>query len=582
MSTALKLTIRRIATLLTLALLCAPAGAQGAGREQRDEVKREFTKSVSWRSGQRVCVDHSLGSVTVRTHTANEINLRVDMRGSADNRSEAEQFIQQIEIQVEESSSGVCFRTKYPEPQSRRRGSWSFSVAYDLVVPEAAALDVRNRFGSVSVVGTRASAVVLNSHGSVRLADSHGSHRIENMFGSIEVSNNTGDVEVTGGNGSVRVEQIQGSARVRNRFGNITVAGIKQNLNLRNDNGSVTVTTVGGASTVVNSFGSTDVTDVGGAADVQNSNGRITAKNLRGGAILRTNFGNVDVSDVAGNVLLTSSNGRVLLRNVSGSAEVTASFGQVEASQVQKGIRVTNGNGGVLLADIGGDASVRTSFGQIRVSRVEGSLAAENSNGAIQARDIKGSATVRTTFAGVSLDNINGKVDVDNENGSVTVAGVSQRSGSSCNSIVVRTSFSPIRIFLPDGAAYDLSARTSFGRINSDFPLTVSTGTPLGGGSATSVSISSKLGAGGCEMRLTNANGNIDIRKASGSARNDLDDLPDTFSRSQPATVSGLSARTILGSSGASAELRKAIRELREKARRDRDAIRKIRIRLDS
>ena len=104
------------------------------------------------------------------------------------------------------------------------------------------------------------------------------------------------------------------------------------------------------------------------------------------------------------------------------------------------------------------------------------------------------------------------------DDGSVTIAGVAQRSGANCNSIVARTSFSPVRIFLPADAAYDVTARTSFGRIRSDFPLTMSSGTQLGGSSVTSVAITSKLGAGGCELRLTNANGNIDLLDASGSS----------------------------------------------------------------
>jgi DUF4097 and DUF4098 domain-containing protein YvlB len=501
------------------------AAAAAPARSARDEVKREFSKTVGWRAGQRVCVDHSLGSVNVRTHKEPEVRVRVDMRASADNRSDAEQYIQQIEIQVEETGSGICFRTKYPEQKYGRPGSWSFSAEYDLAVPETAPLDLRNRFGSVGIAGTRASAVVLNSHGSVRLADAAGNHRIENTFGSIHVSSNTGDVEVNGGNGSITIEQIQGSARARNRFGSIRVTGVKGSVTVRGDNGSVTVAGVGGMLSLVNSFGATEASDVGGAAEVQNSNGRILARNLRGGAVLRTSFGNIEAADITGNADITSTNGRVLLRNVTGAASITASFGQVDASQVQKGIRVMNGNGGILLADIGGDAAARTSFGYIRASRIGGSLQADNSNGSVQATEIKGGVSVRTTFGSVTMDGVGGAVDADNQNGSVTVAGIERRGGG-CHPIVVRTSFSPIRLFLPDDAAYDVNARTWFGHIRSDFELTMAGGTQLGSGSVTSVAITSKLGAGGCEMRLTNQNGSIDIRRASG-AGSDLQALRD-------------------------------------------------------
>jgi hypothetical protein len=61
---------------------------------------------------------------------------------------------------------------------------------------------------------------------------------------------------------------------------------------------------------------------------------------------------------------------------------------------------------------------------------------------------------------------------------------------------------------LPESAGYNLTARTSFGRINSELPVT-STG-QLGGDS-----LNGKIGNGGCTLSLTNANGSIDILKLS-------------------------------------------------------------------
>jgi len=70
-----------------------------------------------------------------------------------------------------------------------------------------------------------------------------------------------------------------------------------------------------------------------------------------------------------------------------------------------------------------------------------------------------------------------------------------------------------VRVYLPENASYDVTASTSFGRIRSDFQLTLSSGTQLGGGGTTNVSIDSKIGNGGCALKLTNQNGNIEILK---------------------------------------------------------------------
>jgi DUF4097 and DUF4098 domain-containing protein YvlB len=120
---------------------------------------------------------------------------------------------------------------------------------------------------------------------------------------------------------------------------------------------------------------------------------------------------------------------------------------------------------------------------------------------------IKGFANVRTSFSPVILDDVGGSIDVDNQNGLVELTGLRGKgAGAQCNAIVAKTAFGPIRIQLPNDASYAVSARTSFGRITSDLPLTMEG--PLGG-SGSSTSVTGKIGGGECELRLTNGNGDI-------------------------------------------------------------------------
>jgi hypothetical protein len=60
---------------------------------------------------------------------------------------------------------------------------------------------------------------------------------------------------------------------------------------------------------------------------------------------------------------------------------------------------------------------------------------------------------------------------------------------------------------LAESGGYDLTARTSFGSIRSDLPVTAS-------GSIGTDSLSGRVGAGGCAVSLTDSNGNIEILKA--------------------------------------------------------------------
>ena len=105
------------------------------------------------------------------------------------------------------------------------------------------------------------------------------------------------------------------------------------------------------------------------------------------------------------------------------------------------------------------------------------------------------------------LNDIGGSVDVGNQNGAIEVSGVVAKTSRGCNTFTLDTSFAPIRIFLPEDGGYNLTARTSFGKITSE--LTVSVAGMVGGDS-----LAGKIGSGECEVRLSNSNAGIEIRKA--------------------------------------------------------------------
>jgi len=118
---------------------------------------------------------------------------------------------------------------------------------------------------------------------------------------------------------------------------------------------------------------------------------------------------------------------------------------------------------------------------------------------------VKGDAEVTTSFAGVTLESVGGKITVNNQNGGISVTAA--RPASGCRNIALKTSFSSIRVRIPEGLGYNVTARTSFGRISTDLPITAS-------GSIGPESLNGTIGSGGCQLQLTNANGSIEINKA--------------------------------------------------------------------
>jgi hypothetical protein len=214
----------------------------------------------------------------------------------------------------------------------------------------------------------------------------------------------------------------------------------------------------------------------------------------------------VSLEQIGGTVQVEDSNGNIAAREIKGKAEFNTSFGSIEASGLRKGVKATTGNGRISLTDVGGDAFVRTSFGTINVQRVNGNLRMENSNGAVAGNSINGEAIAKTSFGAVTLEDVGGAITVDNQNGAVVLS--EARTSAGCKGITAKTSFAPMQVHIAESSGYSVSARTSFGHISSELPIT-SNG-QLGGDV-----LNGKIGNGGCTLSLTNSNGNIEILKLS-------------------------------------------------------------------
>jgi hypothetical protein len=524
------------AILASLPLTCAAANP---GQQQ---VTRDFQKTLALVADQSFRIENKFGEVRIHGESGHDLKISATIRVQADSRDQAQSFADKVQIEVEQNSQGVQVRTNYPESTRNWFGhkNASYSVDYDISMPSDAPLFVKNSFGSVNAAGVRSKSEFDNSHGSLNVRDT-GAVRLNNSFGSIELTGAGGDTSINDNNGSVQASGIKGALELHNRFGSITIrdvrgaaditggngtvslsdAGsakittsfgsvdarnIRGDLIVHDNNGNVDVSAIGGGADITDSFGNVSFSDVKGRVNCTTSNGRVTGSSVSGSAVtIRDSFGNLELSNIAGALTAETSNGKITLHSAHGTVELRSSFGAIEASDISKGIRAVTGNGSITLTDIGGDTFAKTSFGSVSADRISGNLTVENSNGSVTARNVKGDAQVSTSFAGVTLEGGGGKITVNNQNGGVEVSAVRPTSG--CRDILLKTSFSSIRVRIPEGVGYNVNARTSFGRISTDIPISAT-------GSVGTDSLNGTIGSGGCQLQLTDSNGSIEITKA--------------------------------------------------------------------
>ncbi|MDQ6892512.1 MAG: hypothetical protein M3167_07510 [Acidobacteriota bacterium] len=571
-----RLAARSGSILLPALLLALPAAARA---DSREEISREVHKTLSLKAGQRLEVEHQNGDVRLRGVAGGELKVDAKIRVSSSDMEEAKKFADAISLEIASTATGARVRTHYPD------GKWfsgsrrvSFAVDYDIMVPEAAAVSVRNRFGDVSAENLKGGTEIHNANGRLTFRGGKGLARLENSFGPLELAGNSGDAEISNANGTMTIAEVDGLLQARNRFGRVTIARAKK-VDFSGSNADVSVS-VSGPSSVTTSFGAVSVVTVTGDLKVQNNNGAVSASGVTGETELngsfapitfsdigktvrcvgtnarvsgrkvggpvnvQNTFGPVELSDISGSVDVQNTNGSVRLRDIRGGAIVRNRFGTVDLAGIAGDATVTNGNGTVSLANVEGAVDARNSFGQVTVARAKKGAKVNSGNGGVSLSDVGAACFVKTSFALVEAARIAGDLTVENSNGAVRASDVK-------GALDVRTSFSPVTLETIAGpvrvdnqngsvevrdvtfggkACNRVSLKTSFAPIRLSLPAnggyTLSAQTSFGKisselpvtttGAVGGDSLRGTIGDGRCEVTLSNQNGNIDLVRQAG------------------------------------------------------------------
>ena len=382
----------------------------------------------------------------------------------------------------------------------------SGSVSY-----EGGPVTIEHRFGHINVHTSTGNTVIARA--TVRSSDTELGKRV--VF---NVSNDHGGVSIRTEFPSIHThgEDVSYSSdldvtiperaplRLRSRFGSVEVNGLDAPAEIVNGQGSIVARDIHGGK-IENSFGSISVQGSSSNLSVQNANGSINIEDVRGPLSVSNRFASVSVQRIGGNLSISNSNGSVIAIDIKGPTSISDSFATVTAQNIGGPLSIANTNGNVTASNIGGDLNVDTRFGLVRAERIRGNVVIDNANGGVTASDVSGSARVNTSFASVFLKGVDGSVNVENQNGAIGVSGLR----GSCNDVSLRTTFSPIKISIGSNASYNLTARTSFGTINTDVPITVTTRST----NENSSTVSGTIGNGGCKMELVTSNGGITITR---------------------------------------------------------------------
>ena len=248
-----------------LLLACCAAPAVFAHSKEQETAKREFSKTLPLGAGQTLALENKFGEVRIHGENSREAKIVATIKAQAGSQEKADRRAEAIHIEVSQDSQGIKVRTVNTAEHMITitiGDNPSFSVDYDISVPNDARLWVKNAFGNVDVRGVQGWSEVVNANGNVAMHDS-GSAKLTNSFGSVEAGNASGKLSVINSNGAVTVEGIKGDLDVKDRFASITIKAVQGAVSVSGGNGAVELTDVG-TSVVSDSFGPVTARNVHG------------------------------------------------------------------------------------------------------------------------------------------------------------------------------------------------------------------------------------------------------------------------------------------------------------------------------
>jgi DUF4097 and DUF4098 domain-containing protein YvlB len=262
--------------------------------------------------------------------------------------------------------------------------------------------------------------------------------------------------------------QVPKSAAVsaRDAFGQIRISGVTGDVTATDQNGAVELRELGGKVHAQTSFASLTL-DGAGPAWLKSQNGSLDARNVHGSLEAETSFDTLSARNIDGAVKLRNQNGRVEATRIGGAADIRTSFGTLEVEGIDGGASLSDQNGRVAVKDVKGNADITTSFDELSADKIAGNLTLENQNGRVRVSHVSGSVHAKTSFADMDIEASGRNFTCRNQNGAIQLRVLSPDVAV----VDAETSFAPLDVYLPAGIKPAVEARTSFGDIESDFPV---------------------------------------------------------------------------------------------------------------
>lgn len=177
-----------------------------------------------------------------------------------------------------------------------------------------------------------------------------------------------------------------------------------------------------------------------------------------------------DVTVPPGTALRSKSgSGSQRIEGVDGDVVVSTGSGSVNVRRSGGRVRASTGSGGITAQDVGGAFEASTGSGSIDGTGVKGPISARTSSGSIEVTQTGGGDVEASSSSGsIKVRGVQGAVRASTTSGSLAIEGQMARDWR------LSSSSGHVTVSVPANQGFELDASSSSGRIDTDFPITVS------------------------------------------------------------------------------------------------------------
>ena len=165
------------------------------------------------------------------------------------------------------------------------------------------------------------------------------------------------------------------------------------------------------------------------------------------------------------NVDLQTAGGGISVGDLEGEVMVQTAGGSLRLGQIQGTVRGKTAGGSIELISSSGNVTLQTAGGSIDVGEVGGSVEARTAGGSISMGTVRGTVKARTSGGSITIEGGGGQINARTSGGSIKARITRPLQGPSR----LQTSAGSITVRLGGEVGANLDARTSFGRVVTNF-----------------------------------------------------------------------------------------------------------------